>query len=59
MKRAVLIALLAVAAVGLVFAAPSGQKTINFLGVWGGQEADVFLAMVKPFEEKTGIKVEL
>ncbi|GAB6277706.1 MAG: ABC transporter substrate-binding protein [Rectinema sp.] len=59
MKRAVLIALLAVAAVGFVFAAPSGQKTINFLGVWGGQEADVFLAMVKPFEEKTGIKVEL
>jgi alpha-glucoside transport system substrate-binding protein len=25
----------------------------------GGQEADVFMAMVKPFEEKTGIKVEL
>ncbi len=36
-----------------------GKKTINFLAVWGGQEADVFNAMVKPFEERTGIKVEL
>jgi len=23
-----------------------GQKTINFLAVWGGQEAEVFKAMV-------------
>jgi len=59
MKRTVLIVLLTVAALGVAFAAPSGQKTINFLGVWGGQEADVFNAMVKPFEERTGINVEL
>ncbi len=59
MKRTVLIMFLMAAALGVVFAAPAGQKTINFLGTWGGQEADVFMAMVKPFEEKTGIKVEL
>jgi alpha-glucoside transport system substrate-binding protein len=28
------------------------------LAVWGGDERESFLAMVKPFEERTGVKVE-
>ncbi|RPI34512.1 MAG: carbohydrate ABC transporter substrate-binding protein [Chloroflexota bacterium] len=32
--------------------------TVSVLAVWGGEELDNFLAMVKPFEEQTGIKVE-
>jgi alpha-glucoside transport system substrate-binding protein len=31
--------------------------TVHVLGSWGGSEQDSFLAMVKPFEDKTGIKV--
>ena len=30
---------------------------VHVLGTWGGNEQDSFLAMVKPFEDKTGIKV--
>ncbi len=38
-----------------------GQKlggTVTVLGVWGGAELESFLAMVKPFEEHTGVKVQ-
>src|SRR5574341_2272418 len=38
-----------------------GQKmggTVTVLGVWGGAELESFLAMVKPFEEQTGVKVQ-
>ncbi len=31
---------------------------MHVLGTWSGSEQDAFLAMVKPFEDKTGIKVE-
>lgn len=57
----------AVAATGLrtpeeaALAAAGGQKiggTVTVLGVWGGSEQDSFLAMVKPFEEATGVNVE-
>src|ERR1700737_2079434 len=38
---------------------PTGQGgTVHVLGSWGGSEQDSFLAMVKPFEDRTGIKVE-
>ncbi len=33
-------------------------KKVTFLGVWGGQEADVFNAICTSFKEKTGITVE-
>jgi alpha-glucoside transport system substrate-binding protein len=42
-------------------AAPGGGKlggTVSVLAVWGGSEQDTFLAMVKPFEDETGVKVE-
>lgn len=42
-------------------AAAGGKKiggTVTVLGVWGGSEQDSFLAMVKPFEDATGVKVE-
>jgi alpha-glucoside transport system substrate-binding protein len=32
--------------------------TVHVLGTWGGSEQDSFLAMVKPFEDRTGIKVQ-
>lgn len=32
--------------------------TVTVLGVWGGSELDSFLAMVKPFEDATGVKVQ-
>lgn len=32
--------------------------TVTVLGVWGGSELESFLAMVKPFEDATGVKVE-
>jgi alpha-glucoside transport system substrate-binding protein len=32
--------------------------TVSVLAVWGGSELDSFLAMVEPFEERTGITVE-
>ena len=31
---------------------------VHVLGTWGGSEQESFLAMVKPFEDRTGIKVE-
>jgi len=42
-------------------AAAGGQEiggSVSVLGTWGGDEQDSFLAMVKPFEDATGIKVE-
>jgi alpha-glucoside transport system substrate-binding protein len=58
-------ALLLLAAVAAAACAP-GQTTstgvkggvVHVLGTWGGSEQDSFLAMVKPFEDRTGIKVE-
>jgi len=32
--------------------------SVSVIGTWGGAEQDAFLAMVKPFEDATGIKVE-
>ena len=46
--------------------APSGQAaataqriggSVNVLATWGGTEQDAFMAMIKPFEERTGVKV--
>ncbi len=40
--------------------APSDQigGKVTVIGTWGGSEQESFLAMVKPFEDQTGIKVE-
>ncbi len=32
--------------------------TVTVLGTWGGSEQDSFLAMVKPFEDQTGVTVQ-
>jgi len=39
---------------------PDGKLggTVNVLGTWGGDEQASFLAMVKPFEDRTGVKVQ-
>src|SRR3972149_5799320 len=46
----------------LALVAPAGAQkiggTVRVLAVWGGSERESFLAMVKPFEDQTGIKVE-
>jgi alpha-glucoside transport system substrate-binding protein len=42
---------------------PSGSGgqiggTVSVLATWGGAEQDSFLAMVKPFEDQTGVKIQ-
>ncbi len=32
--------------------------TVHFLGVWSGSEQDSFMAVLKPFEDQTGVTVE-
>ncbi len=42
-------------------AAAGGKKiggTVSVLGTWGGSEQDSFMAMVKPFEDATGVQVQ-
>ncbi len=66
MKRAVFVLMVLLASSILVFA--SGTKegaaggmvggSVSVLAVWGGQELDIFNSMVKPFTDKTGVKVE-
>jgi alpha-glucoside transport system substrate-binding protein len=68
------IRVLAVIAMGVALAAcgrtgPSGGAaspaaggkiggSVSVLASWGGNEQDSFMAMVKPFEDQTGVKVE-
>jgi alpha-glucoside transport system substrate-binding protein len=42
-------------------AAAGGQQiggSVSVLATWGGSEQDSFMAMVKPFEDATGVKIE-
>lgn len=39
-------------------ALPKIGGKVSVLATWGGSEQDSFLAMVKPFEDQTGVKVE-
>jgi alpha-glucoside transport system substrate-binding protein len=39
-------------------ASPSGGGKVTVIGTWAGTEQDNFLAMVKPWEDQTGNKVE-
>lgn len=42
-------------------AAAGGQQlggSVSVLAVWGGSEQESFMAMIKPFEDATGIKVD-
>jgi alpha-glucoside transport system substrate-binding protein len=42
-------------------AAANGQQlggSVTVLATWGGEEQDSFLAMVKPFEDATGVKMD-
>jgi alpha-glucoside transport system substrate-binding protein len=61
-RRPVLATVTALAAAAVLAAcqgaAPSGPRTVTVYGTWGGSEQDSFLAMVKPFEDRTGIKVQ-
>ncbi len=52
-------------AVALIVAACSGggggnasDKEVTVVGTWGGSEQEAFLAMVKPWEDRTGNKVK-
>ncbi len=42
-----------------VFACKKQAKSLNVLVVWGGEELESFKAMIKPFEESTGIKINI
>jgi alpha-glucoside transport system substrate-binding protein len=55
--------LLAAALLAPLMALGAGQPgklggKVTVLGVWGGTELDTFNKMVKPFEDRTGVKVE-
>jgi alpha-glucoside transport system substrate-binding protein len=59
------LAAIAVVAVLLVVAACTGgqstggdEKSVTVVGTWGGSEQESFLAMVKPWEDRTGNKVK-
>jgi alpha-glucoside transport system substrate-binding protein len=51
-------ALLLVVAAGCNQGATGSDKEVTVVGSWGGSEQDSFLAMVKPWEDKTGNKVK-
>jgi alpha-glucoside transport system substrate-binding protein len=69
-RRRVVVGVLVVAAALAVFvvtrrpreAAPPAPEvlggTVTVLGVWGGDELESFRAMVAPFEQRTGVRVE-
>jgi alpha-glucoside transport system substrate-binding protein len=50
-----MLGLMAVAACGT--ASSSGKGTVHVLAVWSGAEQDSFMAVLKPFQDQTGIKV--
>jgi alpha-glucoside transport system substrate-binding protein len=50
--------LLVVEGGGGASAAGNMGGTVSVLGTWGGAELDSFRAMVKPFEDRTGVHVE-
>ena len=65
MRVLVLAALMTVAACAQPSTPQSGGGTdgkiggtVSVLGTWGGSEQESFLAMVKPFEDRTGVRVE-
>ncbi len=67
MRRVVLTLMVLFASGALLYAAGSSESTqtggkvggsVSVLGVWGGQELDIFNSMIAPFQDKTGIKVE-
>jgi alpha-glucoside transport system substrate-binding protein len=63
-RGALFTALLCLAALGLAACGPGASNTgtsggtVHILGTWTGSEQDSFLAMLKPLEQRTGIKVE-
>ena len=59
MKRSWLWALSFVLIAALIVpSAALAQGTVTILGVWGGQELEVFQRVMDAFTEKTGIKVQ-
>jgi len=73
MKRVLFLTGLILLTAGFAFAGGSSEKsstapamsaggktggTVSMLAVWGGNELDIFNSMIKPFEDKTGIKVQ-
>jgi alpha-glucoside transport system substrate-binding protein len=50
--------LLVAGSAGGLSAAGKIGGTVSVLGTWGGAELDSFRAMVKPFDDRTGVRVE-
>jgi alpha-glucoside transport system substrate-binding protein len=44
-------------AVGCATGSSSDKGSVSVLAAWGGSEQDSFMAMVKPFTDRTGIKI--
>jgi alpha-glucoside transport system substrate-binding protein len=64
LRRLAPLAVVALAAAGCSSNSGGGDdsnlngKTVNVIGTWGGDEQAAFLAMVKPWEDRTGAKVK-
>jgi alpha-glucoside transport system substrate-binding protein len=57
-KRSLILSMMAIfTAVACGTGSAQNAGTIHFLGVWSGQEQANWLAVLKPFEDSTGIKV--
>src|SRR5713101_4677846 len=56
--RALVVAVAAVlTAVACGTSSTANKGTVHFLGVWSGQEQKNWFAVLKPFEDSTGIKI--
>lgn len=66
MRRYLVVLAVLLVAGSLAFAGGTGETaaggkaggSVSVLGVWGGQELDIFNSMIAPFMDKTGVKVE-
>lgn len=58
LKRSLGLAVIAmISAVACTSGSSSDKGSVSVLAVWGGSEQDSFMAMLKPFTDQTGIKV--
>ncbi|HKV88333.1 MAG TPA: ABC transporter substrate-binding protein [Candidatus Dormibacteraeota bacterium] len=58
LKRSLVLSIAAMfTAVACGTSSSQNAGTVHFLGVWSGQELQNWLAVLKPFEDQTGIKV--
>lgn len=58
MKRNLTITLIVLLVLSLSLPIFAQERTVTMMGVWGGQELDAFVEVMKAFQRETGIKVQ-